>query len=604
MENEIRISSITELLGKNFYIPDYQRGYRWTRLNVTQLLSDLWEYRLNKKNANTFYCLQPLVVRQTKWLDLDEKLVEGYELIDGQQRLTTIHRILSCIFWERYNKVDLISRGYQNNLYTIYYKTRMESKAFLESNNYDKSKPDLYYMSEAYQCAKEWFYDAKRGIPDDVMDEIRRILLPFVTNDEDNSDLLPEWSTQVIWYEIKDEDQKSKDLFTRLNRGKIPLTSAELIKAKFVNSGSFADLGAEDCVKRKTQIIQIWDEIENRLNQSKFWHFISNDRPDDFINKIEYLFEIQVDKPSEEKDKLYTFIHFFNGKENSKEIWDKWISVEESFRTLSYWYNENELYHKIGYLIAAGYKISELLSLSKKHLKSDFLNKIDLLIKNSIPENWETLTYGNSNNEKITRILLLANIEMIRNAKNVASFFPFEIYKTQVNSLEHIHAQNIEGISQTKKEQWYAWLKEHTAILLRVAIDKDEARKIIEEVANLDDRLSYSEFKILSYRILNLIPYDAIGDNENVHGVSNLALLGLGENIVLSNSVFEVKREKLIELDKKGKFIPLATKRIFLKYYADSSNIQYSIWTAAEQKLYIEDISYQLATYLNLPDEN
>ena len=44
-ENQIILKTITELLGLNFYIPDYQRGYRWTSHNVSQLLNDVWEYR-------------------------------------------------------------------------------------------------------------------------------------------------------------------------------------------------------------------------------------------------------------------------------------------------------------------------------------------------------------------------------------------------------------------------------------------------------------------------------------------------------------------------------------------------------------------------------
>lgn len=193
---------------------------------------------------------------------------------------------------------------------------------------------------------------------------------------------------------------------------------------------------------------------------------------------------------------------------------------------------------------------------------------------------------------------------MIRNTENVSNFFPFEIYKNQVSSLEHIHAQNIEGISQTKKEQWIAWLKEHTSILLRVAKDKEEAIRLIEEFNHLDEKFSYADFKILSQKILHQIPSEENEDSENVHSINNLALLGLGENITLSNSVFEVKREKIIEMDQKGKFIPLATKRIFLKYYADTDDIQYSIWTSQEKNNYITDIANQLATYTNLPDEN
>jgi len=139
-ENQIILKTITELLGLNFYIPEYQRGYRWTKNNVLQLLNDIWEYRKEPNNRNTFYCLQPVVVRKTQWKDIAGESITGYELIDGQQRLTTIHRILTFILLERYNKIELTSRGYQSNLFSIYYKTRLESKTFLESNGLENTR--------------------------------------------------------------------------------------------------------------------------------------------------------------------------------------------------------------------------------------------------------------------------------------------------------------------------------------------------------------------------------------------------------------------------------------------------------------------------------
>lgn len=56
----------------SFYIPSYQRGYRWSETEVVRLLDDI--YQNGKKN----YCLQPVVVRKKE---------DRYELIDGQQRL-------------------------------------------------------------------------------------------------------------------------------------------------------------------------------------------------------------------------------------------------------------------------------------------------------------------------------------------------------------------------------------------------------------------------------------------------------------------------------------------------------------------------------------
>lgn len=599
-ENQIETKTITELLGMNFYIPEYQRGYRWTHHNVLQLLNDIWEYRQESNNRHTYYCLQPVVVRETSWQDINGQTISGYELIDGQQRLTTIHRILTCILLERYGKVDLLSRGYKSNLFSIYYKTRLESKDFLDKNSYDDSKPDLYYMSEAYESIKEWLYDTSRGIPDDTMDEVRRLLLPFIKQEDKEKGQLPEWSVQVIWYEIKDKNQKSEELFTRLNRGKIPLTSAELIKAKFVNADSFKGLTDDDKLKRRTQLVQIWDEIENQLNNSKFWAFISNDSIDKYSNKIEYLFDIITQKKSNEKDPLFSFIHFFNEKETAETLWAKWIGVEEIYRSLLYWYSEQKYYHKIGYLIANGTTIGKLVEIKKKHTKSEFEEQIDKLIAASIPDNWEDLRYDHRpDHEKITRVLLLTNIELIRNNKNNNEFFPFEMYKSITKSLEHVHAQNIEGIDENKREKWFGWLDAHKAILLSVATDKPAAEKLLKEIGGIERHTyRYEEFKNLSERVLSLIPNDSTNENEYLHKIENMALLGLLENISLSNSVFEVKRRKIMDMDRAGAFIPLATKRVFLKYYATENTWQSSsIWTKEEREAYKEEIRQCVEQY-------
>lgn len=391
--NQIDTLSVTELLGMNFYIPEYQRGYRWTRTNVLQLLNDIWEYRQEPNNAKSFYCLQPVVVRKFSWEDINSNEVNGFELIDGQQRLTTIHRIITYLILE-YLKVDSLAGDYKNELYSIYYKTRLQSKTFLDSNKYDRSKPDLYYLSEAYLCIKEWFEDERKAFGRAEKNKFLDVLLPELTDSQENEQKkYPEWSVQVIWYEIKDASQKSESLFTRLNRGKIPLTSAELIKAKFVNKESFKGIPEDDLIKRRTQLVQIWDEIENQLNNPKFWAFISNESINKYSNKIEYLFDIITGKKIGEKDPLYSFIHFFSEKETAVSLWEKWIRVEEIYRSLIYWHSNKNLYHKIGYLITSGTRIGKLVEIKKNHTKIEFQSEIDKLIAETVPDNWEELGY-------------------------------------------------------------------------------------------------------------------------------------------------------------------------------------------------------------------
>ena len=70
-----------------FWIPAYQRGYRWKPLQVTQLLDDIREFSQRRNpQPEEFYCLQPLVIKAT---------AHGpFEVVDGQQRLTTLLLIL------------------------------------------------------------------------------------------------------------------------------------------------------------------------------------------------------------------------------------------------------------------------------------------------------------------------------------------------------------------------------------------------------------------------------------------------------------------------------------------------------------------------------
>lgn len=611
--NQIDTKTITELLGMNFYIPEYQRGYRWTKDNVTQLLDDIWEYRQEPNNRHTFYCLQPVVVRKTNWPDKNGQLVEGYELIDGQQRLTTIHRILTCIFLERYGTADLLSRGYKSNLFSLYYKTRLESKDFLNSNSYDASKPDLYYMSEAYESIKKWLYDTSRGIPDDTMDEVRRLFLPFIKEEDKEKGIQPEWSVQVIWYEIIEDTssqqyQKSEELFKRLNRGKIPLTSAELIKAKFVNKDSLKGMPPDEQIKKKTELIQIWDEIEVQLNAPAFWAFITNKKAAAYSNKIELLFDTITGKEDDELDPLFSFIHFFDKEENSETLWKKWIEVEEIYRALLFWYKDINFYHKIGFLIEAGTSIKELTDLKKDNLKSDFEDALNKLIASKIPINWEDLRFDNSAHKtKIAHVLLLHNLEIIRKNGHTHEFFPFQIYKNITKSLEHIHAQNIEEMNPNDQNLWKAWLKEHLLLLKDSASDPVKAVLLTEEAEQKisSTNFSFADFKILAKKILELLPSEEEEDsNTYLHKLENMALLGLTENIILGNSVFEAKRRKIVELDKNGAFIPIATKRIFLKYYSTGSNNQYSLWTKEERKNYLTNIREKLNYYLLIANNN
>ncbi|MDR2510308.1 MAG: DUF262 domain-containing protein, partial [Spirochaetaceae bacterium] len=66
MKNKIELKSIGELLGMNFFIPSYQRGYRWDKQQVEDLLNDIYAFASKDNEAKEFYCLQPIVVKKLK----------------------------------------------------------------------------------------------------------------------------------------------------------------------------------------------------------------------------------------------------------------------------------------------------------------------------------------------------------------------------------------------------------------------------------------------------------------------------------------------------------------------------------------------------------
>ena len=80
-ENKIELKSVNELLGMKFFVPSYQRGYRWTEQQVKDLLNDVKEFEpqeLSDSKEKTWYCLQPLVVKK-----MDGKRKTECQLEDG-----------------------------------------------------------------------------------------------------------------------------------------------------------------------------------------------------------------------------------------------------------------------------------------------------------------------------------------------------------------------------------------------------------------------------------------------------------------------------------------------------------------------------------------
>ena len=561
MDNLIEIREINKLIKEKFFVPAYQRGYRWDKKQVIDLLDDIYEF-MNKPNKQSgeFYCLQPVVVLRNG---------ERCEVIDGQQRLTTIKII------HEYLKAKAT--------FEIEYATREGSKEYLENivnNSKDgiaSNNIDYYFMRRAYLVIEDWFGRMMRDKEEATLEMEFNVTLGK--------------SCMVIWYEVN-EDADAESIFTRLNIGKIPLTNAELIKASLLCSSNFAAKDGKIHL-RQLEIANEWDMIENTLQDDRFWYFI-NPRINEMPTRIEFIFDAIAGKTSRDDD-YFTF-KYFNELLSQEGIVDLWNNdIKTYFQILNEWYEDQILYHLIGYLITSEYdtSVAKLMTTYKeeKYRKSEFIDYIKSLIKDSLENiELENLEY-NSDDKKIKKILLLFNVLTTMGMNDSNARFPFDSYVKNEWSLEHIHAQQAEGLN--KKELWISWIDEH--IKSFKAIPNENYKNIVEELENIDrDNLTREVFEKLFENIKAEIKDDYGVDLDRIN---NLALLDKDTNSSLSNAFFDVKRRLIIERDRNGEFIPVCTRNVFLKYYSkDPSQIYY--WSETDREDYIRMIEKTLREYL------
>lgn len=558
--------SILEIEGK-FFVPDYQRGYRWGEDVVKQLLDDI---KKNGEINNQIYYLQPIVVKARKEGD--------YELIDGQQRLTTLYLILKYL--SKY--LPDIKIGYE-----IHYETRESTHDYLQNIDPEKSEEniDFFFVNQAYDTIKNWFNEDTEKC-EDFLEQIKKYV-------------------KIIWYE-PEEEISGEELFTRLNIGRIPLTNSELIRALFLSRNN----GVTH--EKQLEISTEWDKIEKELRSSAFWAFLTNEK--EYTNRIELLFNMMANR-SNEKDDYATFF-FFNEKKDKISVWNEIIAYYEKLKEL---YEDRELFHKVGYLVALKLNSTQnILKETEKKKKSELKSYINEEIKKSLKsieklkklkeleelkESLEELDYHEDPKEDIHKILLLFNIISMMDINDESVRFPFDKYKKNGTqwSLEHIHAQNAENLN-TNEEQ-IEWLKlHHDAVKdINITIDKEKEDKEKEEKLNEIDKVikskNINKEKFIDYQqfLFKLLPNES--DDKFIHSLSNLALLDTKHNSALSNSAFIVKRKKIIEKDKKGEFIPYCTRMVFLKYYSENTSQLY-FWSKDDRVGYITQIIDKLEKYL------
>lgn len=568
-KSTLQVIPINDLLGQKFFVPSYQRGFRWKPIQVTELLNDIWEFHRKDKTKEEFYCLQPIVV----------KPVNGeWELIDGQQRLTTIFLILQYL--------KQILAILEKESYSIKYQTRKESETFLQNINLalQNDNIDYYHFCSAYSAIDKWF-QAKDG-------NAKINFLTTLLNDDEAGK-----NVKVIWYEVSPETN-AIDIFTRINIGKIPLNNAELVRALFLRKGNFAKGGPQRITLKQMQIASEWDMIENTLQHDAFWYFIYEGK-EKYATRIEYIFDLMKHKKEDDED-YFTF-HKFNEQFEAADIDAIWLEVKQFFQTFKDWYNDSKLYHLIGYLIATGSSILELKTKSEGVSKTIFRKHLQNEIKKKLNFHISDLEYGD---KRIKPLLLLFNIQTIISNENCHIRFPFYSYKNENWDIEHIRSVKSDKPLGTKQKIWLQNVLEY--FTGTSALDNqpeiigqldDEQKPFAERLYSLlsEDKISDDSFTLLYNELIIFFEEDK--EPENINTISNLALLDSTTNRSYKNAVFPVKRKIILKNETTGSFVPICTKNVFLKSYSNKV-VNIMFWQETDAADYLKAIQDRLSIYL------
>lgn len=590
---------------ETFSIPDYQRGYRWDAdIHVEALLNDIRDFMNMQQRSDERYCLQPIVVTESA------SRPGAWEVIDGQQRLTTLYLILKALEFQ------------DDETFGLVFESRSKSNDFLRrlisEDSQSHETPDFHFISAAWEKIKCWLDEENKKSP--------RFSQKFGIALWEN--------VNVIWYDIESTDRNVNiDVFNRLNVGKIPLTDAELVKALILSKIKALYKDNHELTMRQAEISNEWHRMEIELRKPQKWGFLTGNVQNEYESHIELLFDLLANSISKGDEKLYTTYLWFEKQimsvgtdlrlqaEKAVELWDK---IKEAYARISLWFCDNTsdsdsvIFHYVGYLLAARKeKIQTLFDLADGKSKKSFTEALRELVLKTVKDiDLDSLSYED-NREEIKMILLLFNVlTCMEISDGLYNRFPFDRYNDVAKesagnggwSLEHIYAQNSQDPIKNKNAA-YDWLANTKRSIKNIEvvnkkvisetreseirqIDISDLKKQIDEMLSIPEAgINLDDFNALRRELTNVF-----GEISR-HPLSNLALLSKKDNSALNNAVFPTKRDRIIQLECEGKrFIPICTRNVFLKFYSPADTQPY-YWSEDDQEAYLQKIKSVINTF-------
>jgi hypothetical protein len=593
---------------KCFNVPEYQRGYKWTKEWVDALLDDINDADVE---GEKFYCLQNITI-----IKKDEK----FNVIDGQQRLTTLFIILSYLGKSNLikDKIKYSIRTETHNFLTAFVATRkIWEENFETYQNFidlhkEYDKPDTYYIFNAARTIESWFVNNT----DNKVSEKLEKKVKFIVNN-----LFDKTSEETI--------------FRNLNSDKVPLDGADLVRAiivtrvanELINSGIESTKTIVATNEYRVKIGMELDHWNNWWSKSDVQEYFdlftdnkakSNAKKNRFnttiypINQLYLLYVASIIKPLE----LKTFEkgHDSNNKSGDDTL-EMYKAILKLHHTLQDWYKDREIYHYLGYLFAQfnTVKFKDIWDKwNQSQTRDDFKSELRKLIKKMLfskndgesnfsewLENIKDVKYNWFTEKKLYELLILLDVINLSEERDNDNDLPFMKAKYFVKQKgkasedkEHILPQTPnpdkedERIDKFSVDEISAFLDDLTKMVSdKNENDKNEIQKIlISFKAKAKDDEAIAKQQV--YREINRLGLNSIG---------NIVLLHHRPNRQYKNNPYLDKRGTIIDNLSNGVYIRPHTLTTFVK---QTNNEQIDIWNLKDIETNANYIATAIEKYL------
>lgn len=572
-----------------FIIPYLQRAYKWKEKQAKQMLEDFSEFL---KQEKTYYCMQPLAVVKIG----DNK----YELLDGQQRLTTL-LILWRILFESDEKTSYPYK-FEYERDSSESNTLINRYSFItESDEIKKGEYgniDEYYMSKVYGAIKLYFDNPNNKKTDEQKADNYKETFKKLLKGEGKHILF-------LWYEVNEEEKHTT--FAHLNSGKIELTCSELIKAILLSDGNKESLD-NNRLPDKSLVAAQYAEMEEAFNDDRLWYMLQTDEPLYNGSRMDLLFNmvLNINRKAYEADPKTAFYKVYARRADLSRFWK---DCRAYFVRIMDLYKNPYTYHYIGYLTytEGNNKIDDWVKVYKESGLKGCIEQLKSKVRESISGlgDLEKITYSDTSKATLRKIFILHNIqtilihyETIKKANLGLRFsyeqFPFELLYSQRWDIEHIASQTENPL--TKIQDCKDWIASVRADYSEIFVQRPDLNNEID--------LFEKDSKIEMFKqIYNEIVSSAEKNSpQNKDGLGNLVLLDSHTNRSYHNSLYKRKRKIILaasNIDNQNNeyqvtYIPRCTLNVFLKTYNTGLDVKLGEWTQDDYDKYLGDLKEKL----------